>query len=43
MEDVQFDDPLAPYAGGFAEELARLGFMPRPARHQVRLAADLSG
>ena len=42
MEDVQFDGPLAPYAGGFAEELARLGFAPRPARHQVRLAADLS-
>ena len=42
MEDVQFGGPLAPYAGGFAEELARLGFTPRSARHQVRLAADLS-
>jgi site-specific recombinase XerD len=42
MEGVQFEGPLAPYAGGFAEELARLGFTPRSARHQVRLAADLS-
>ena len=42
MEDVEFDGPLAPYAGGFAEELARLRFAPRPAHHQVRLAADLS-
>jgi integrase/recombinase XerD len=42
MEDAQFDGPLAPYAGGFAEELSRLGFMPRPACHQVRLTADLS-
>jgi integrase/recombinase XerD len=34
---------LAPYASGFEGELARLGFTPWSARHQMRLAADLSG
>jgi integrase/recombinase XerD len=34
--------PLSPYAGGFEGELARLGFTPWSARHQMRLAADLS-
>ncbi len=42
MEDVQFSGPLARYAGGFGEELARLGFTSRSARQQVRLAEDLS-
>jgi len=42
MEGIRFSGPLAPYAGGFEEELARLGFTPRSACHQVQLAADLS-
>ena len=42
MGEHRIPGPLAPYAGGFEGELARLGFTPWSARHQVRLAADLS-
>ncbi|MEJ7744376.1 MAG: hypothetical protein WKF73_18650 [Nocardioidaceae bacterium] len=34
--------PLMPYARGFAEELARLGFTTFSARGQLGLAAHLS-
>ncbi|MGH3281804.1 MAG: tyrosine-type recombinase/integrase, partial [Trebonia sp.] len=43
MGSAEFSGPLAPYAGGFGEELARLGFTPWSARDQMRLASDLSG
>jgi integrase/recombinase XerD len=43
MGEHRIPGPLSPCAGGFEGELARLGFTPRSARYQVRLAADLSG
>jgi len=42
MGSVRFSGPLAPYVGGFADELTRLGFTPGSAELQLRLAARLS-
>ena len=42
MGEHRIPGPLSPYAGGFEGELARLGFTPWSARHQMRLVADLS-
>ena len=42
MGEHRIPGPLSPYADGFEGELARLGFTPWSARHQMRLAADLS-
>jgi integrase/recombinase XerD len=42
MGTVRFSGPLAPYADGFAAELARLGFTPVSADDQLRLVAHLS-
>ena len=39
---VRFTGPLAPYARGMADELARLGFTDVSARCQLGLAAHLS-
>jgi site-specific recombinase XerD len=39
---VRVTGPLAPYAGGLADELARLGFTQSSARYQLGLAAHLS-
>lgn len=40
---VRVAGPLAPYAQGFAAELARLGYRSGPAQKQLQLAARLSG
>jgi len=40
---VRVTGPLAPYARGFAGELARLGFTRYSAQRQLRLAAHVSG
>lgn len=42
LDGVRLAGPLAPYAEGFAGELARLGFTALSARDQLRLAAHLS-
>jgi len=42
LEGVRFAGPLAPYARGFAGELARLGFTRGSAQKQMWLAAHLS-
>ncbi len=39
---VRVRGPLAPFAAGFAEELARQGYTPLSARHQMWLMAHLS-
>ena len=39
---VRMVGPLTPYAAGFAEELARLGFTTFSARGQLRVAVRLS-
>ena len=39
---IRVTGPLAPYAGGLADELARLGFTQSSARYQLGLAAHLS-
>jgi integrase/recombinase XerD len=39
---VRVRGPLAPFATGFAEELARQGYTPLSARNQMRLMAHLS-
>lgn len=43
LHGVRVAGPLAPYARGFAVELARLGYRSGWARKQLRLAAHLSG
>src|SRR5262249_59325111 len=43
LQGVRVAGPLAPYARGFAGELARLGYRSDPAQKQLRLAAQLSG
>lgn len=40
---VRISGPLAAHADAFAEELARLGYTPGSASHQLRLLAALSG
>ena len=42
LDGVRVTGPLAPYAEGFAGELARLGFTALSARDQLRLAMHLS-
>ena len=42
VNGVRVTGPLAPYAGGLADELARLGFTQSSARYQLGLAAHLS-
>ena len=42
VDGVRVTGPLAPYARGFADELARLGFTGLSASGQLRLAAHLS-
>ncbi|HYY18234.1 MAG TPA: tyrosine-type recombinase/integrase [Streptosporangiaceae bacterium] len=42
VSGVRVTGPLAPYAGGLADELARLGFTQSSARYQLGLAAHLS-
>jgi integrase/recombinase XerD len=42
LDRVRVTGPLAPYARGFASELARLGFTELSARDQLGLAAHLS-
>ncbi|RUW29381.1 integrase, partial [Mesorhizobium sp. M2A.F.Ca.ET.015.02.1.1] len=39
---VRVQGPLAPFAAGFAGELARQGYTPLSAREQMRLVARLS-
>ena len=43
LQGVRVAGPLAPYARGFAGELARLGYRSGPAQKQLLLAAQLSG
>ncbi len=40
---IRISGPLAAYVDGFAAELARLGYTPGSAAHQLRLLAHLSG
>src|SRR2546429_5052331 len=40
---VRVAGPLAPYAQGFAVELARLGYRSGPAQKQLQLTVQLSG
>lgn len=42
VDGVRMTGPLAPYARGFAGELARLGFTELSAGGQLRLVAHLS-
>jgi site-specific recombinase XerD len=42
LHGVRVAGPLAPYARGFAVELARLGYRSGPTQKQLRLAAHLS-
>jgi len=42
LQGVRIAGPLAPYAQGFAGELARLGYRNDPAQKQLQLAAQLS-
>jgi integrase/recombinase XerD len=39
---VRVAGPLAPFAAGFAEELARLGYTPLSASNQMRVLAHAS-
>ena len=40
--EIRVLGPLAPFAAGFADELARQGYTPHSARYQMRLMAHLS-
>jgi hypothetical protein len=40
--DVRFEGPLAPFAGGFRDDLRQLGYTQLSAVHQLRLMAHLS-